>query len=98
MDNQDPIKTSLEKVLIPGVYQPSPANTYETINRYFEDQNERDRTLMEAREILGDTAKDLSDQQVLDLANEVQFLADSWLEEYEKDIFGGKTLDELIKI
>ena len=69
---------------------------YEKINQLFEEKDQQERTILEAREILGESANNLTDEQVFDLVNEVQFLVDSWLEEYERKIFDGKSLDELI--
>ncbi|GEM_PF-2579093 len=72
--------------------------TYEKLNEIFEDQNSQQKRVLEAREILGDSAKDLTDDQVFELVSNVQFLADIWEEEFEKEIFGGKTLNELLGI
>ncbi len=49
----------------------------------------------EARKILGKTAKDLSDDQIRDVIANFDFLASSWLNDYEKKIFNGKTLAEM---
>lgn len=76
----------------------NPQGVYDQLNQIFIDQDQEGKTVAEAREILGNSAKDLTDAQVYDLANEVQFLVDSWLEEYEKDIFDGKTLEEVIGV
>lgn len=72
--------------------------TYDKLNELFEDQNSQQRRVQEAREILGDSAKDLTDDQVFELVSNVQFLADIWEEEFEKEIFGGKTINELLGI
>ncbi len=50
----------------------------------------------EAREILGNNAKNLSDEELKDLLVEMQYLVESWLDEYERKIFNGKTLNELL--
>jgi len=55
-------------------------------------------TVLEARNILGDSADKLTDEQIFDLVNEIQFLVDSWLEEFERKSFDGKTLNELIAL
>ena len=94
---------SPDSYIIPGLNEPvasisAPQGVYDQINNQFSEQDNQRKTIQEAREILGESAKDLTDEQVYDLANEIQYLVDSWLEEYEKDIFDGKTLDELIKI
>ena len=70
---------------------------YDQLNQFFSEQDKQRKTIDEARQILGESAQSLSDEQVYDLVNEVQFLVDTWIEEYERKIFDGKTLDELIK-
>lgn len=74
----------------------TPQGTYDRLNQFFSDQNKEQRDIVEARQILGDSAMDLTDGQVQDLVNEVQFLVDSWLDEYEKREFDGKSLNEVI--
>ncbi len=76
--------------------QASPQGTYEKLNQLFVEQDQQKNVTLEAREILGESAKDLSDSQVYDLVNEVQYLVDSWLEEYERKLFEGKTLEEVM--
>lgn len=75
-----------------------PSDTYDQLNNFFSTQDLQGKTIQEARETLGEAAQSLSDEQVYDLVNEVQFLVDSWIEEYEKKIFEGKTLDEVVKL
>ena len=71
---------------------------YEQINQNFQDQSEKQKSVQEAREILGESAQDLTDDQVHDLVNEVQYLVDTWIEEYEQNIFDGKTLKEMLQL
>lgn len=61
------------------------------------EQDKQRKTIQETREILGESARSLSDEQIYDLKNEIQYLVDTWLEEFEKKIFDGKTLNELIQ-
>jgi hypothetical protein len=72
------------------------SGAYDQLNQFFVDQNQEQRGILEAREILGNEAKNLTDDQVFGLLNEIQYLVDSWLEEYETTVFDGKTLDELL--
>jgi len=46
------------------------------------------------RKILSNVAKDMSDEQIGDIASEVEFLTESWLDQYERTIFDGETLAE----
>jgi hypothetical protein len=50
----------------------------------------------EARDILGDIAKDISDDDLRDIVVEIQFLVESWIDEYERKNFNGKTINELL--
>ena len=72
------------------------ANNYDKLNQLFSEQDAQRKTIDEARNILGESAQALTDAQVYDLITEVQFLVDSWIKEYEKKIFDGKTLDEFL--
>lgn len=53
-------------------------------------------TLEEARNILGLNSKDLSDDTLKDKCVKMQFLIESWLDSFEKQVFQGKTLNELL--
>ena len=48
------------------------------------------------RRILGDTAKTLSDEQIEAITTQFQFLVETWLDQFEKDVFEGQTLKELL--
>ena len=81
---------------LPSNFQLNQQNTYEEINQLFNEQEQQQKTVHEARDILGESAKGLTDSEVYDLVNEVQHLVDTWLEEYERDNFDGKSLNELL--
>ncbi len=53
-------------------------------------------TICEARKILGDVAKDMSDDDIQKLISTFQILSESWLDQYEIKIFG-KTLKEIVE-
>ena len=58
---------------------------------------EEDAILIEkARVILGGIAKEMSDDQLKDACVEVQYLIETWLDDFEKSVFEGKTLRELL--
>jgi hypothetical protein len=71
---------------------------YDQLNELFNDQDQQERAIQEARDILGDSAKNLDDSEVYDLVNEVQHLVDTWIEEFERETFDGKTLNELLDL
>lgn len=74
----------------------SKQGVYEELNQYFNDQNKEQRIVLETREILGDSAETSTDEEVYGLVTKVQYLVDCWFEEFEKSVFGGKTLSELL--
>ena len=77
-----------------GSYNPQqPIET--AINQIFPLQSEENKTLR-MRKALGESAKSLSNEQIETIAVEFQFLIDSWMDEYEKDVFSGKTLKEVL--
>ncbi len=81
-----------------GQPQASSQGIYDQINSHFNEQNHQQKTIEEARDILGEQAQQLTDEQIYDLVNEVQYLVDTWIEEYEKKTFEGKTLKELVQL
>ena len=81
---------------LPMDFQSNRQEAYEQINELFNEKDQQEKSVQEARDILGDSAKDLTDSEVYDLVNEVQYLVDTWLEEYERKTFDGKTLNELL--
>lgn len=62
----------------------------------FPSQKEENK-LSKARRILGEIAINISDEQLERDLTDFQFLLDSWLDSFEKQVFNGKTLDQLLK-
>lgn len=81
---------------LPSDFESKKRGTYEQLNQLFTEQDQQEKTVQEARDILGESAKDLSDSEVYNMVNEVQFLVDTWIEEFERKTFDGKTLNELL--
>ncbi|MCL4384111.1 hypothetical protein M1116_01530 [Patescibacteria group bacterium] len=92
MDNKEllPIDNFHDKL------QSDQQGIYDQINHLLSSQDQQEKIVKETRNILGVTADILTDSEILDLANEVQYVVDNWLEEFEKQIFEGKTLTELL--
>jgi hypothetical protein len=53
--------------------------------------------LQKARRILGDIAIDIPDTELESNIAEFQYLVNSWLDEYEKQVFDNKTLREILR-
>ncbi len=80
--------------------EPFSINNYQTplenaLNSLFPDQSEENKVLR-TRKHLGEVGKDLSDVQVETIISEFQFLIDTWLDEYETEVFNGQTLKEVL--
>lgn len=67
-----------------------------TLKTIFPDQREESK-LQKSRRILGDTVADLSDEELGTYLTEFQYLIDSWLDNFEKQIFNEKTLAQLLR-
>ena len=71
---------------------------YDNLNQYLTEQEKEQKTILEARDILGSSAENLTDEQIINLVNEVQYLVDTWLEEFERKVYCGTTLNELLHL
>ena len=59
-------------------------------------QTPEENTVIKMRRALGENAKFMPDEQVQCIATEFQFLIENWLDEFEKDVFNGMTLKEVL--
>ncbi len=85
-------------ITVPQPESPIDHGTYDKLNQIFEEQTEDQKIILEAREILGEDAAKCSDEQLINLISEMKYLLETWMEEFERSIFDGKTLNELIGI
>jgi hypothetical protein len=53
--------------------------------------------LQKTRHIMGDAASELSDDELENYITEFQHLIDYWLDTFEKDLFDGVTLQQLLR-
>ena len=79
-------------------FKSSQEGAYDQLSNYFSEQDKQGKTVLEAREILSESADNCSDEELYELVTEMQFLVDVWIEDYEKSVFEGKTLKELLRI
>ncbi len=74
----------------------NPQQSIETaINNIFPLASEENKTLR-MRKTLGNTAQSLSNEQIERVTTQFQFLIDSWMDEFEKEVFSGLTLKEVL--
>ena len=70
-------------------------STIQTLDKLFPEQEREEKNIKKAKQILGQLSEQFDDQQLKDLIVEIQFLTDSWLDDFERSIFKGLTLQEL---
>ncbi len=68
-----------------------------SINSLFPTPAEENK-IQQARSILKDIGKSQTDEQIQTAISEFEFLIYEWLDEYEKLMFEGKTLKDLLQI
>ncbi len=61
----------------------------------FPEQQYKDKDLQKAKETLGESAP-TTEAALKDILTEVQFLASAWLDDFERELFDGLTLQELL--
>lgn len=96
------INSNLPPAFPPKKNQPTQVNynpqksLESTLNAIFPEPQEENK-LQKARRILGETAQGQTDEQLQTFTTELQYLIDSWLDVYEKQIFDGPTLQQLLR-
>lgn len=73
----------------------SSQSTIQTLDKLFPEQEREEKNIKKTKQILDQLSEQFNDQQLKDLIVEVQFLTDSWLDDFERSIFKGLTLQEL---
>lgn len=62
----------------------------------FPEQAYEDKKIQQAKKSLGPLANEFTPEQLKDTITEIQFLAESWLDDFERSIFDGHTLQEML--
>ena len=70
-------------------------STIQTLDKLFPEQEREEKNIKKTKQILGQLSEQFNDQQLKDLIVETQFLTESWLDDFERSIFNGLTLQEL---
>jgi len=68
-----------------------------TINAIFPIQIEENK-IQRARNILGKKAAQTTDEELAISLTQFEFLVNCWLDEFERESFSGKTLEEMLKL
>ncbi len=67
-----------------------------SIDELFPEQKYEDRSIQEAKRILGKKADKFTKEQLRDVITEVKYLVSTWLDDFERELFEGQTLNELL--
>ena len=105
MQTQELTEYQIEKIIPQSVvknaqeytqnYSPQTQSLENVLSSILPNKSEENQ-ISRTRKHLGETAKTLSDAQVETIITEFKFLIDTWLDEYEKEVFGGVTLKEVL--
>jgi len=68
----------------------------ESLDVMFPEQKHQDKDLIKTKEVLGELSESFTDLQLKEIITDVDFLVENWLDEFEQEIFEGKTLKELL--
>lgn len=68
----------------------------QSLEAIFPEQKQADKRIKLAKDALGSLATQFSETELNDVITEVEYLTESWLDEYERNIFDGLTLQELL--
>lgn len=66
------------------------------LNKLFPEQAELSK-VSRARQILGECVKNATDDEIESSVTEFEYLLNDWLNEFERDVFEGKTLQEILR-
>jgi len=68
----------------------------QSLDEMFSEQQYRDKNAQEAIGILGDLVNQLSLDQLTDIISEMLYLTECWVDDFERELFKGLTLKELL--
>ena len=82
-----------------NVLQPMEGVKFKTLENsfYIFPESPEENKIQKARAVLGEIAHEIPDEELVIYITQFQYLLDSWLNEYEKQIFNDLTLQELLR-
>lgn len=72
------------------------ASVVSTLDEMFPEQERYGKEIKVAKQILGEIADEFTPEELKDIVIEIQFLCESWLDDFERTVFDGQTLKELL--
>lgn len=68
----------------------------ESLDVMFPEQKRQDKDVIKAKEALGELSKQFSEVELKEVITDIDFIVESWLDDFERDLFKGKTMKELL--
>ena len=68
----------------------------ESLDVMFPEQKKQDKDVLKARELLGELSKQFTEVELKEVITDVDFIVESWLDDFERELFKGKTMQELL--
>ena len=68
----------------------------ETLDGMFPEQKRQDKDIARVKEALGDLSKEFNEVELKEIATDIDFLVATWLDDFEKTLFDGQTLREVL--
>ncbi len=97
---EEKIITPLKEILDNAVPTAEPKKVSPTLAQSLDDlfpeQQYDEKNIQKAKEILGPLAAEFTQEQLKDAVVEIQYLCETWLDEFERGVFKGQTLNELL--
>jgi hypothetical protein len=72
------------------------ASVVQTLDEMFPEQERYGKEIKVAKQILGEVADEFTPEELKNVVVEIQFLCESWLDDFERTVFDGQTLKELL--
>jgi hypothetical protein len=74
----------------------NPKSINDSLDTLFPEQKYEEKDIQKAKEALGPIANKFTTEELKGVIADVQFLVDTWLDDFERDVFDGLTLKELL--
>lgn len=75
---------------------PISTSVKKSLDEMFPEQTYEEKEIKRAKAALGSLVDELTPEQLKGKVQELQYLANSWLDDFEREIFNGLTLQELL--
>ena len=95
MEAQEQLLITQDKLNPPLAEEEKPSFK-ESLENLFPEQQYQEKSIQKAKEVLETLADEFTAEHLKDVVTEIQYLAESWLDDFERKIFDGKTLKELL--